>query len=58
MPNGLSRVMRSKHVFDDLDDEYFRERRADIDLVGDRILRNLLGQTEPTLESAEFGCGP
>ena len=49
---ALKKVMRSlKHVFDDLDDEYFRERRADIDFVGDRILRNLLGQTEPTLSN-------
>ena len=35
-----------KQVFDAIEDDYFRERRSDIDFVGDRILRNLLGQDE------------
>ena len=35
---------RIKHQFDDLDDEYFRERRSDVDFVADRVVRNLLGQ--------------
>jgi phosphotransferase system enzyme I (PtsI) len=33
-----------KEVFDAIEDDYFRERRSDIDFVGDRILRNLLGE--------------
>ena len=36
---------RIKHQFDNLEDEYFRERRADVDFVADRVVRNLLGQT-------------
>ncbi|MEE2786786.1 MAG: phosphoenolpyruvate--protein phosphotransferase [Myxococcota bacterium] len=49
---ALKKVLRSlRRVFDELDDEYFRERRADIDFVGDRILRNLLGKDEPTLSN-------
>ncbi len=49
---ALKKVLRSiKQVFDNIDDEYFRERRADIDFVGDRLLRNLLGKDQPTLSS-------
>jgi phosphotransferase system enzyme I (PtsI) len=33
-----------KGVFDSIDDDYFRERRSDIDFVGDRVMRNLLGE--------------
>lgn len=36
---------RLRHQFDNLDDEYFRERRSDVDFVADRVVRNLLGQT-------------
>jgi phosphoenolpyruvate-protein phosphotransferase (PTS system enzyme I) len=36
-------VEHIKGVFDAIDDEYFRERRSDVDFVGERILRNLLG---------------
>ncbi len=36
-------VEEIKTVFDQIDSDYFRERRSDIDFVGDRILRNLLG---------------
>jgi phosphotransferase system enzyme I (PtsI) len=34
-----------KSIFDRIEDDYFRERRSDVDFVGDRILRNLLGET-------------
>lgn len=37
-------VRRIKRVFDNIDHEYFRERRGDVDFVGDRIIRNLMGQ--------------
>jgi phosphoenolpyruvate-protein phosphotransferase (PTS system enzyme I) len=36
-------VEEIKQVFDAIEDGYFRERRSDVDFVGDRILRNLLG---------------
>jgi phosphoenolpyruvate-protein phosphotransferase (PTS system enzyme I) len=36
---------RIKHMFDNIPDEYFRERRADVDFVADRIVRNLMGQS-------------
>jgi phosphotransferase system enzyme I (PtsI) len=31
-------------AFDSLEDDYFRERRSDVDFVGNRIIQNLLGQ--------------
>jgi phosphotransferase system enzyme I (PtsI) len=33
-----------KEFFNKLEDEYFRERRSDVEFVGDRIMRNLTGQ--------------
>ncbi len=35
---------RLRHQFDNLDDEYFRERRGDIEFVADRVVRNLMGE--------------
>ncbi len=35
---------RLKHQFDNLDDEYFRERKSDIEFVADRLVRNLMGE--------------
>jgi phosphoenolpyruvate-protein phosphotransferase (PTS system enzyme I) len=35
---------RLKHMFDNIPDEYFRERRSDVDYVADRVVRNLMGQ--------------
>lgn len=35
---------RIRKLFDNIDDAYFRERRGDIDFVGERIIRNLVGQ--------------
>jgi phosphoenolpyruvate-protein phosphotransferase (PTS system enzyme I) len=53
---ALKKVLRSiKQVFDNIDDEYFRERRSDVDFVGDRILRNLLGKDQPTLDHMAAG---
>jgi len=44
---ALRRTVESiKEIFDAIEDDYFRERRSDIDFVGDRILRNLLGEEE------------
>jgi phosphoenolpyruvate-protein phosphotransferase (PTS system enzyme I) len=39
-------VEEIKGVFDAIEEDYFRERRSDIDFVGDRILRNLLGEEQ------------
>ena len=36
-------IKHLKRLFDRLDQDYFKERRSDIDFVGDRILRNLVG---------------
>ena len=36
-------VEHIKGVFDAIEDDYFRERRSDVDFVGERVLRNLLG---------------
>ena len=33
-----------KGVFDHIDDLYFRERRSDVEFVGERVLRNLIGE--------------
>ncbi len=47
---ALKKILRSiKRIFDNISDEYFRERRSDVDFVGDRILRNLMGSTQPNL---------
>jgi phosphotransferase system enzyme I (PtsI) len=34
-----------RKLFEQVDNEYFRERRNDVELVGDRVLRNLLGSS-------------
>lgn len=38
---------RIRAVFDRIEDPYFRERRSDIDAVGERLLRNLLELLDP-----------
>lgn len=35
---------RLRHQFDNLEDEYFRERKSDIEFVADRLVRNLMGE--------------
>jgi phosphotransferase system enzyme I (PtsI) len=37
-------VEEIKTVFEAVEEDYFRERRSDVDFVGERILRNLLGE--------------
>ncbi len=54
---AVKRVIRKiKGAFSDAADEYFKERRADVDFVGERIIKNLLGQQvdveEPPPEGA------
>jgi phosphotransferase system enzyme I (PtsI) len=36
-------VEHIRGVFDAIEDDYFRERRSDVEFVGERVLRNLLG---------------
>ncbi|BDG09593.1 phosphoenolpyruvate--protein phosphotransferase [Anaeromyxobacter paludicola] len=37
-------IRKIKASFSELADEYFKERRADIDYVGERIVKNLMGE--------------
>ncbi len=48
-----------KELFEKLEEEYFRERRTDVDSVCDRILTNLLGgNIDATSEGAAHGNDP
>jgi phosphotransferase system enzyme I (PtsI) len=40
-------------VFDTIDDDYLRDRKADLNSVGDRLLRNLRGETVPCVRNIE-----
>jgi phosphotransferase system enzyme I (PtsI) len=40
----MKTVGHIKEVFEHIDDDYFRERRSDVEFVGERILRNLTGE--------------
>jgi phosphotransferase system enzyme I (PtsI) len=47
---ALKRTLsRFREVFEAIEDEYLRERRSDIDSVGDRLLRNLMGVSQQSL---------
>ncbi|MGK2943948.1 MAG: phosphoenolpyruvate--protein phosphotransferase [Desulfuromonadales bacterium] len=47
---ALNRVLRKlRQMFERISDEYLRERRSDIDSIGDRLMRNLLGGTHESL---------
>ncbi|MDK2847021.1 MAG: phosphoenolpyruvate-protein phosphotransferase system enzyme [Desulfuromonadales bacterium] len=51
---ALMRTLRGfRSVFDAIDDEYLKERRSDVDVVGDRILRNLVGVSQQSLAEIE-----
>jgi len=44
---ALKRTLKKfRDVFDAIEDEYLRERRSDIDSVGERLLRNLKGHLQ------------
>lgn len=48
---ALGRTLRKlRHLFDSIEDEYLRERRSDVDSVGDRLMRNLLGEVRESLQ--------
>ena len=40
-------VDQIRAVFNRIEDPYFRERRSDVDMIGERILRNLVGMSVP-----------
>jgi len=42
-------------VFDRIEDPYFRERRSDVAMVGERLLRNLLGMVESSVDETPKG---
>jgi phosphotransferase system enzyme I (PtsI) len=48
-------VKEIKSILDAAEDDYFRERRSDVDFVGDRVLRNLQGMAleQPTALDSE-----
>jgi phosphotransferase system enzyme I (PtsI) len=51
---ALNRVLRKlRRVFDQISDEYLRERHSDVDSIGDRLMRNLLGETRESLADVE-----
>jgi phosphotransferase system enzyme I (PtsI) len=51
---ALNRVLRKlRRAFEKISDEYLRERRSDIDSIGDRLMRNLLGETRESLAAVE-----
>jgi len=47
---ALKRTLKKfQEVFASIEDEYLRERRSDIDSVGERLLRNLKGQSQQSI---------
>ena len=47
---ALNRVLRKlRRMFDKISDEYLRERRSDVDSIGARLMRNLLGEAHESL---------
>ncbi len=49
-------VRKIKGAFHEQADEYFKERRADVDYVGERIIKNLLGQAPDVEEVPPEGA--
>jgi phosphotransferase system enzyme I (PtsI) len=49
-------VRKIKSAFSDVADEYFKERRADIDYVGERIIKNLMGEVVDVQEPPPEGA--
>ena len=45
-----------RRLFDAIEDEYLRERRSDVDAVGDRLLRILTGASERSLTMVKSQC--
>ena len=49
-------VREVRKLFDQMDKDFFRERRSDVDIVGDRVLRNLLGSAPDPLAELTPGA--
>lgn len=49
-------IRKIKSAFHEQADEYFKERRADVDFVGERIIKNLLGQAPDVEELPPEGA--
>jgi phosphotransferase system enzyme I (PtsI) len=49
-------IRKIKAAFDDVVDPYFKERRADVEYVGERIIRNLMGETADVEELPPEGA--
>jgi phosphotransferase system enzyme I (PtsI) len=49
-------VDQIRAVFNKIEDPYFRERRSDVDMIGERILRNLVGMTPPGQDQVPNGA--
>ena len=49
-------VRKIKGAFSDLADEYFKERRADVDYVGERVIKNLMGEVIEVAEPPPEGA--
>ncbi len=47
----LKTIEQILQVFGNIDDEYFRERQSDVRQVGERVLRNLVGQGDMVLQA-------
>ncbi len=47
-------VERVKELFDHADADYFRERRSDVDFVGERVLRQLMGAPQEIQRPRDF----
>ena len=51
---ALKKVLRRfAAVFEQIDDEYLRERGSDVELVGERIIRNIKGMDQPEVGELE-----
>ncbi|MFO7766455.1 MAG: phosphoenolpyruvate--protein phosphotransferase [Pelovirga sp.] len=52
--SALRQVLRKlRSLFDNIEDEYLRERRSDVDAVGERLLRILCGASEQIVGRVE-----
>jgi phosphoenolpyruvate-protein phosphotransferase (PTS system enzyme I) len=49
-------IRKIKSAFSDVADEYFKERRADVDFVGERVIKSLMGETVDAQEPPPEGA--
>ncbi len=52
--SALSSILEKlRNLFNDIEDEYLRERRSDVDAVGERLMRILSGVSQRSLQMVE-----